>query len=76
MLALVEYAIGLCNKSVILEDFAHVGIIVSFVVAWRQRNIRNIYSYLLSWLPWKHTPCVMIKLLLKPTTMYVVSEYK
>ena len=78
MCALVEYAIGigLCNKSMTLEDYSHVGIIVLFVVAWQQWNIKNIYSYLINWLPWKHTTCVMIKLLLKSTTMYVVSAYK
>ena len=48
-----------------------------FVVAWQRRNTtENVYKCLLNWLPWKHTPCVIVRLLLKFTTMYVVFEYK
>ena len=59
-----------------LEDYAHVRIIVLFVVPWQHGNIKTIYSFLFNWLPWKHTPCVLIKLFLKSSTMYVVLEYK
>ena len=60
-----------------LDDYAQVGIIVSFEFIWQQRiTTENIYSCLLNWLSWKYTSCVMIKLLLKLTTMLGVLEYK
>ena len=56
-----------------LEDFANVEIIVLFVVAMQRRSTtENIYSCLLKWLSWKHTPCDMVR----HTTLYVVSKYK
>ena len=53
MLALVGYTIGLCIKSMAVEDFAHVEIIV-LIVAARQRckTTENMYSCLLNRLPW------------------------
>ena len=43
MLAIIAYAIGLCNKSVTLEDFAHVEIIALFVVARQRQNTTEIF---------------------------------
>ena len=79
MLALVGSAAGLCNINMTLEDFSRVESIVLFVVAAarRRRNAtENMRSCLLNLLTWKFTPCDMIRLLMKSTTMYVVSEYK
>ena len=75
MLATIAYGIGLCNKSVILEDFAHVEIIACLWLLGNDGTPLK-YSYLSNWLPSKHTPCDIIRLLLKSTTMFVVSEYK
>ena len=77
MLDVVGYVRDLCNKSVTLEDFAHVKIIVLFMVARKRQNItEKKYSCLINWLPRQHTPCDMIRLLLYSSTMYAVSEYK
>ena len=64
MFAEVGSAFVLCNKSLTLEEFAHVEIIALFVVARQWR------------VPCKHTPCDIKGQLLKSTTMLVVSEYK
>ena len=77
MLAVVGYTIGMCNKILTLEDIAHEKIIVLFVVGRQGQNItENMYSCLLNCMPSKHTPCDMIRLLLKSTTTYVGPDYK
>ena len=64
----------LCNKIMTLEDFAKVEINV-FVVARQTRSItENMYACLLNWLPWKNTPCDMIRLLLKSTTIMLYQK--
>ena len=40
MLVLVEYVIGMCNKSMILEDYTHVGTL-SFAVALQHIRERS-----------------------------------
>ena len=77
MHALVEYTIGLCNKSMILlQDYAHAEIIVSFVDAWQQLNIAKIFIHVYQTDCHGNTQHVLCKTvrLLKSTTMYVVSE--